>query len=307
MQCMWLDRRLQEGVGSRVACALCAHMSPLRACLPDLSKQVPTPEGSVAATSPPEGDLAAVDALAAEAESLLAAACSAEQPGAARSPQQPQERGSAAQQRPTPQQPSPAGGAQQRQQQQGHGEGRARLRSSEDEPPHFEDAADTLRRRSVQRQHSRSAEDSTGGSRNASQHGSGMAAAAAEAVAQQQQQQQQQPQQQQSPQRQAGAGEAEEGEVGVATTAGAPETFLGSRRLLQRKHSRGGSGGLALALSRQSIDGSSPGGSGSGSAAAASSPMSRTARSSYSDFAAAAQHLEGANSMRRTTSLGLAK
>ena len=275
----------------------------------------------MAATSPPEGYLAAVDALAAEAESLLAAACSAEQPAAARSPQQPREQGGSAQQRPTPQQPSPAGGAaqqrptpqqpspaggaqQQQQQQQVHGEGRAWRRGSEDEPPHFEDAADTLRRRSVQRQHSRSAEGSAGGSRNASQHGFGMEAAAAEAVAQQQQQQQQQ---QQPQQQQAGAGVAEESEEGVATTAGAPETFLGSRRLLQRKHSRGGSGGLALALSRQSIDGSSPGGSASGSAAAASSPMSRTARSSYSDFAAAAQHLEGANSMRRTTSLGLAK
>ncbi|KAI7835650.1 hypothetical protein COHA_010442 [Chlorella ohadii] len=305
------------------------------------ASQVPTPEGSVAATSPPEGELAAVDALAAEAERLLAAAASAEQPAAEHSPQQPRQQGApaAGMQQQRSQQASPAAGMQQQRSQQAspalgmqqpqrlqpqrpqqQGQRQQRRRSSEDEPPHFEDAADSLRHRSMHRQHSRSADGSTGGSRNASLHGAAAAAAAVEAVAavaQQQGQQSpqqalQQPAQQPLQQQQAGAGqaeEAEEGEVGVATTAGAPETFLGSRRLLQRKHSRGGSGGLALALSRQSIDGSSPGGSGSGSAAACGSPMSqsRTARSSYSDFAAAAQHLEGANSMRRSTSLGLAK
>ncbi|KAL4422635.1 hypothetical protein ABPG75_008832 [Micractinium tetrahymenae] len=116
-------------------------------------------------------------------------------------------------------------------------------------------------------------------------------------------------------------------DAAIASKAG--EGFAASRRLMQRKSSRGGSGGLTLALaagaelSRRS-DGS-PRSSESG--ATAGSPVSgglslngggvRTAQSSMSDFAAAAVHLEGASSMRRelghsgsmrrSTSLGLAK
>ena len=249
--------------------------------------------------------MAAVDALAAEAERLRQqAAASAPAAGG--------------------EQQAAAGGGEQHGRQgrgQGQGQGQAppreqqrqgslqpprqqqRLQGRDEEPPHFEDAAETLRCRSLQRQ--RSAGSGAGGSRtpsrtpsrSASQQGGGAAPAAAAA---------QQPE---------GGGKEEAGEEGVATTAGAPESFVGSRRLLQRKSSRSGSGGLSLALAgtgpprRQSIGEISSPGSGSSSAVAGSSPTSysRTARSSYSDFAAAAQHLEGANSMRRATSLGLAK
>lgn len=108
------------------------------------------------------------------------------------------------------------------------------------------------------------------------------------------------------------AGEAEAGEgaedASVATSAGVG--FTASRKLLLRKASRGGGLSQALAGSPRRPSGGSPHSSGS-LAAGGTSPVSgiRTGTSSMSDFAAAAVHLEGAvaGSMRRTTSLGLAK
>jgi hypothetical protein len=124
--------------------------------------------------------------------------------------------------------------------------------------------------------------------------------------------------------------------------AAAASEFAASRKLLQRKSSRGsggssrGSGGLSLALSgslspgggspqQQDLQGRTGGISPASSAGAPAvsagggdggriSPGGNggaggghTALSSVSDFAAAAAHLESANSMRRSTSLGLAK
>lgn len=121
---------------------------------------------------------------------------------------------------------------------------------------------------------------------------------------------------------------ADEHPENAASASAAGEGFAASRRLMQRKSSRGSGGGLSLALAAGGgppvRSAGSPRSSGSG--ATGGSPVDsqslngggvRTAQSSMSDFAAAAVHLEGASSMRRelghsgsmrrSTSLGLAK
>lgn len=280
-----------------------------------------TPEGSVVGGSPPAAE--ALDGLAEEAERLRQAASAAAADGD----------GGAA-----------SGAAGQEQEQVSAGE-------EDGEPLHFEDAAYLVRLESQQRSSSLGLRDSAGSaqalligappppataalaaplprvasrsrtpsqpgsaasSRNPSRHGGSAlqldllaAAPSSEAVA---------------------AGEPAE-DAAIASTAG--EGFAASRRLMQRKSSRGSGGGLSLALAASAGLAQRSAGSprSSGSGATAGSPFDgpqslnggsvRTAQSSMSDFAAAAVHLEGASSMRRelghsgsmrrTTSLGLAK
>lgn len=335
--CLSRDHRMQCTAGMS-----CCPLPSSKPCPPapparryGSASQLPTPEGSVVlGMSPPA--IEAVDALAAQAELLLQNAASKE--GEA-SPAGPQLASPGRQPQASPhrlQQASPA-----RQQQEPQ---RRAVEADGEEDAHFEDAADTLRCGSLHRRSSQgltqpqpqpqqappaspqppgpspqaqpqgaaASRSSSGpvdaGGARYSQPGSGASSrstslhrggsdAARGATA--------------SPQ-QAGAGVDEEG---VAITVGAADTFQASRRLLQRQSSRGhcdglGAGGLSLALADSTARRQSPSvGSQDGSVAAATSPTSasRTAQSSFSDFAAAAVHLEGAASMRRSTSLGLAK
>jgi hypothetical protein len=197
---------------------------------------------------------------------------------------------------------------------------RAQLAPGEEEDHHFEDAADMVRRSSQQRLTLSVRSGSGGGdalppsaspaactsrpgsrpgsacsSRNASRHGGSVAVEAA-----------------------AGGGEAPQedgaGDEAVASLAGSD--FAASRRLLQRKPSRGGA--LAQALAGSGSGSEQPGSQPHPAASCGTSdpggasPESgqRTGASSMSDFASAAAHLEGragSGSMRRATSLGLAR
>lgn len=275
-----------------------------------------TPEGSVAGGSPPAAE--ALDGLAEEAERLRRAAADGGAGGAGG------------------QEPVSAG-------------------EEDGEPHHFEDAAFLVRQESLQRHGSKLSRTGTAGSEKALPLPIGPppppTAAASAAPLPRAASHNRTPSQpgsaasSRNPSRHGGSalqldrlasgasGEAavasEPADSGPAATS-AGEGFAASRRLMQRKSSRGSGGGLALALAvgagapaqRAS---SSPRSSGSG--ATGSSPVdggqslngggARTALSSMSDFAAAAVHLEGANSMRRelggsgsmrrSTSLGLAK